>query len=95
MIEFQIFQLAIFVPPADKGKIPGQLEDLETANLIDIFDAGWYHRDHPSRGWRDDSMLEKKGDPGRPVIPISIGPHTFKEVVCDYGASVNVMPKVI
>jgi hypothetical protein len=37
----------------------------------------------------------KKGDPGRPVIPIRIGPHSFEEVVCDLGASVNIMPKVI
>jgi hypothetical protein len=40
-------------------------------------------------------MIEKKGDPGRPVIPIRIGAHTFDEAVCDLGASVNIMPKVI
>jgi hypothetical protein len=30
-----------------------------------------------------------------PVIPIAIGPNTFEESVCDFGASVNIMPKVI
>ena len=40
-------------------------------------------------------MHEKKGDLGRPNIPIAIGPHIFQEVVCDFGASVNIMPKVI
>ena len=40
-------------------------------------------------------LAEKKSDPGRPVIPIAIGPHIFQEVVCDFGASVNIMPKVI
>jgi hypothetical protein len=40
-------------------------------------------------------LLEKKGDLGRPVIPIAIGPNTFEEAVCDFGASVNIMPKVI
>jgi hypothetical protein len=40
-------------------------------------------------------MLEKKGHPGRPVIPITIGTNTFEEAVCDFGASVNIMPKVI
>jgi hypothetical protein len=40
-------------------------------------------------------MPEKKGDPGRPVIPIAIGPNTFEEAVYDFGASVNIMPKVI
>ena len=34
-------------------------------------------------------------DLGRHVIPIAIGPHIFQEVVCDFGASVNIMPKVI
>ena len=40
-------------------------------------------------------MPIKKGNLGRPIIPIAIGPHIFQEVVCDFGASVNVMPKVI
>ena len=38
---------------------------------------------------------EKMGDPRRPVIPISIGCHNFPEAICDFGASVNTMPKVI
>jgi hypothetical protein len=37
----------------------------------------------------------KKGDPGRPVIPISIGSVNFNEAIYDFGASVNIMPKVI
>jgi hypothetical protein len=45
MIESHIAQLAVSVPPADKGKILGQPEELETVNLVDIFHAGWYHRD--------------------------------------------------
>ena len=40
-------------------------------------------------------MLEKKSDLGSPVIPIAIGPHIFQEDVCDFGAGVNIMPKVI
>ena len=42
--------------------------------------------------WIDYSLPDKKGDPRRPV---AIGPHIFKEVVYDFGASVNIMPKVI
>jgi hypothetical protein len=95
MIESHIAQLAAPVPPADKGKIPGQPEELETTNLVNIFHAGWYHRDRPSGVWKDKITLEKKGDPGRPVIPISIGQNIFEEVVYDHGASVNIMPKVI
>jgi hypothetical protein len=37
----------------------------------------------------------KKGDLGRPIIPVCIGSHSFEEVVYDHGASVNVMPRVI
>jgi hypothetical protein len=40
-------------------------------------------------------LPEKKGDLGRPVIPICIRAHTFDEAVCDLGASVNIMPKII
>jgi hypothetical protein len=95
MIESQIAQLASSVPLANKGKIPRQSKELETANLVDIFNAGWYYKDRPSGGWKDDSKLEKKGDLGRFVIPIAIEPNTFEEAICDFGASVNIMPKVI
>ena len=40
-------------------------------------------------------MPKRKGDPRRHVIPIRIGAHTFDEAICDLGASVNIMPKVI
>ena len=95
MIESQIAQLAAAVPPSDKGKILGQLEDLETTNLVDIHNAAYYYIP-PSMGrWIDYTLLDKKGDPGRPIIPIAIGPHIFQEAVCDFRASVNIMPKVI
>jgi hypothetical protein len=42
MLESQLQQLASVVPPANQGKISGQLEDLETANLVDIFNVGSY-----------------------------------------------------
>jgi len=45
--------------------------------------------------WIDYSLPEKKGDPGRPVIPIATRPHIFQEAICDFGASANIMPKVI
>jgi hypothetical protein len=95
MIELQIAQLAAVVPPSDKDKIMGQSEDLETANLVDIHNATYYYTE-PSMGrWIDYTLPNKKGDPGRPVIPIAIGPHIFQEAICDFGASVNIMPKVI
>jgi hypothetical protein len=77
MIESQIAQLEAAVPPFDKGKILGQLEDLETTNLVDIHNAAFYYT-QPSEGrWIDYSLPDKKGDLGRLVIPIAIGPHSF------------------
>jgi hypothetical protein len=62
-----------------KDKIPEKLEDLETANLVDIYNT-WHYFTMPSRAWEDDSLPKKKGDPGRPVIPIAIGAHTLKKL---------------
>jgi hypothetical protein len=42
MIESQISQLATVVPPANQGKIPKQPKELESTNLVDIFNAGSY-----------------------------------------------------
>ena len=67
MIESQIAQLAAAVPPTDKGKIPGQPEDLETTNLVDIHNAAYYCI-QPSMGrWIDYTLLEKKSDLGRAI----------------------------
>jgi hypothetical protein len=55
----------------------GQLEDLETANLVDIHNTAFYYT-QPSEGWWINYTLpDKKGDPRRPIIPISIGRHIF------------------
>jgi hypothetical protein len=43
MLESQLAQLAAAVPPLEKGKIPGQPEDLETTNLVDIHNATQYY----------------------------------------------------
>ena len=95
MIESQIAQMVVVVPPTDKGKILGQLEDLETANLVDIQNAAYYYIQPSTGRWIDYTLTEKKSDLGRHVIPIAIGPHIFQEAIYDFGASVNIMPKVI
>jgi hypothetical protein len=77
MIESQIAQLAAAVPPSNKGKILGQTEDLETANLTDIHNIAFYYTEPLMGRWMDYTLPNKKGDPGRPVIPITIGPHIF------------------
>ena len=95
MIESQIAQLAAVVPLSDKGKILGQPKDLETANLVDIRNAAYYYTETLMGRWIDYTLLEKKSDKGIPVIPNAIGPHIFHETICDFRASVNIMPKVI
>jgi len=94
-LESQLAQLASVVPSLEKGKIPGQPKDLETANLVDIHNATQYHIEPTDVQWIDHSLPEKMGDPRRPIIPISIGCHTFPEAIYDFGISVNIMPKVI
>jgi hypothetical protein len=49
MLESQLQQLANVVP-TNQGKILRQPEDLETANLVDIFNAGSYWSDPISKG---------------------------------------------
>jgi hypothetical protein len=43
MLESQLAPLVAIVPPLEKGKILGQPEDLETANLVDIHNAANYY----------------------------------------------------
>jgi hypothetical protein len=87
MLESQISQLASSVPTANSGKIPSQPEELEYANLVDIYSA-------------DLCLSKTEEDPrwtywGMPVITITIGANTFKNALCDFGSSVNIMPNVI
>ena len=95
MLEFQLQQLASFATANDQGKIPGQPGELETINLLDSFNVGSYWSDPPRGTWLDSSLPTKKGDPGRPVVPISIGSANFDEAICNFRASINIMPKVI
>jgi len=43
MLESQLAQLVATVHPLEKGKILGQPEDLETANLVDIHNGAQHH----------------------------------------------------
>ena len=77
MVESQIAQLASAVPPSDKGKIPGQPEDLETTNHVHIHNATYYYTEPSTGRWIDYTLPDKKSDSGRPVISIAVGPHIF------------------
>ena len=58
MIESQINHIAVVVPTTNPG-IPSQPEGLQSANLIDIFDAGAYWS-NPAGGWHDESNQEMR-----------------------------------
>jgi hypothetical protein len=96
MLEFQISQLASSVLTTNPGKILGQSEELEFANLVDIYSADLCSsKIEEGPRWTDWGMPAKRGDPRRPVITITNGAYTFKNALCNFGSSVNIMPKVI
>ena len=70
MIESQLNQIAAAVPATNSG-IPSQPEGLESANLVDMFDVGNWS--NPVTEVTTNLLPVKRGNPGRPVIPISIG----------------------
>jgi len=41
-----------------------------------------------------DLLPVKRDNPGCPVIPIFIGIVDFLEALCDFGSSVNIMPRL-
>ena len=92
MIESQLNQIDAAVPTTNPG-IPSQPEGLESANLVDMFDAGNYWS-NPVVKVITDLLPVKRGDPGRPVILISIGMVDFPEALCDFSSSVNIMPRL-
>jgi len=57
-----------------------------------MFEAGNYWS-NPITEVTIDLLPVKRGDPGRPVIPISIGMVDFPEALCDFGSSVK--PRVL
>jgi len=89
MIESQLNQIVAAVPATNPG-IPSQLDGLESANLVDMYAGNYWS--NPVVEVITDLLPVKRGDPGRPVIPISIGMVYFREALCDFGCSVNIMP---
>jgi len=93
MIESQLNQIVVAVPATNPG-IPSQPEGLESANLLDMFDAGNYWS-NPVVEVHNELLPVKRGDPGCPIISISIGMVDFPEALCDFGSSVNIMHRVL
>jgi len=92
MIESQLNQIAVAVPTTNPN-IPSQPEGLESANLVDMFDTGNWS--NPITEVTTDLLPVKRGDPGCPVITISIGMVDVPEALYDFGSSVNIKPRVL
>ena len=95
IIETQIAQIAVALPVFDSRKIVGQPEtSLEYVKIVST------RLSKPLRRVNYDYLLDppfiaKKEDPGRLTITCSNGPKVFDNAFCDFGASINIMSKVI
>lgn len=65
----------------------GQVDSLE------IFKSSFY-KQLVIKGWQDASWPMKKGDPGRPIIMVSIRDQEL-QALCDLGLAVNIIPMCI
>jgi hypothetical protein len=105
MIETQLAQIAIAIRAVDSGKILGQPEaPVEKVNMVA---TGWGNpswrlsrTNHAGRPMRQANAwggltAAIQGDPGVPMINCSIYNCYFDQALCDLGASINIMPKVI
>jgi hypothetical protein len=80
MIELQIAQLTAAILLSDKGNILGQLEDLETTNLIDIHNATFYYTEPSIGRWIDYTLPNKKCDLGGLSSPSPLDLIFFKKL---------------
>jgi hypothetical protein len=106
MLETQLAQLAAAVPSAETGKIPGQPEvSLESVNTVATRwgkpSSGSPYTNYAKKLARSRTdcqgnlVAPRAEDPRYPVISCSIYDCNFEQALCDLGASVNIMPKVI
>ena len=86
------------------GKRGGSFSALHTYEIIHLKPIGpnlmtsiplrvktKFYQEPIIKGWQDVSWPVKKGDPGHPIILVSIGPNTL-EAVCDLSEAVNIIP---
>ena len=96
-------QLAAATPAAELGKIPWQPEStLESVNVINAMWKEPHSRTPLSyvekltltrRGEWGELAATIREDPETPVITCSIFDYEFDHALCDFGASVNIMPQ--
>jgi hypothetical protein len=104
MLETQLAQLAAATPAAELGKILGQPKS--TLESVNVINAMWKEPlsrtplsyaeklTRPRRGAWGEPASTVREDPETLVINCSIFDCEFDHILCDLGASVNIMPKV-
>jgi hypothetical protein len=106
MIETQLAQLAASLPSSKSSGIPRQPEP--TQEHVSAMSTRWgkpsrrlYAPNHVKKlihqiqdPWDESAVLHKK-DNGYPGITCTIYYQKIKNVLCDLGASVNLMPKAM
>ena len=104
MIETQLAKIAAVVPAVESEKIPGQPKSLvENVNMVSTRWGNSFRRgprtNIAGRSTRHKMNagggLTEHGDPGVPMINCSIFDHFYNRSLCDLGASMNILPKVI
>ena len=84
-------------PPSEEPRSTStnKLEILDTQAITALGCLRTYYWSNPVVEVITDLLPVKRDNPGRPVIPISIGMVNFLEALCDFGSSVNIMPRVL
>jgi len=92
-----IQKLYIHVPLVDAMQVPTYAKYLKDMlnKKKPILSAEMVKLTEQCSAARLNQLLEKKKNPGNPTISSSIGTQQFDQVLCDLGASVSVMPKVV
>ena len=106
MIETQLAHIAASIPVVENGKIPRQPEaPVENVSMVSTEwgnPSRWLPRcnnasrnNPPKNDSWDGLVVAVQEDPRVPMISCSIYDKHFEQCLCDLGASVNIMPKVI
>jgi hypothetical protein len=94
IIEKQKAQLVAAIPVTDSGKTSGKPESsLESVNMVSTrFGKPQHRKSHENLV--DPPFVAKKEDRDARQSRL-VGPHVFHNAICNLGASINVMSKII
>ena len=85
------------IPPSEEPRSTSTntLEIMDTQAITALRCWGRNYWSNPVVEVITNLLPVKRDNPGRPIIPISIGMVDFPETLCDFGSSINIMPRVL